>query len=78
LDNIGAKDSYIQNLQAELAHKDSLNMALVMNLKGALGDINDQDINIKVDKGVVYIDISDKLLLRAASWDVTGGQNRPG
>ena len=71
LDNIGAKDTYIQNLQAELAHKDSLNMALVMNLKGALADVNDQDINIKVDKGVVYIDISDKLLFNSGKWDVT-------
>jgi chemotaxis protein MotB len=71
LDNIGSKDTYIQNLQAELAHKDSLNMALVMNLKGAIGDMNDKDINIKVEKGVVYIDISDKLLFKSGKWDVT-------
>ena len=71
LDNIGSKDTYIQNLQAELAHKDSLNMALVMNLKGAIGDMNDKDINIKVDKGVVYIDISDKLLFKSGKWDIT-------
>src|SRR5579864_711570 len=71
LENIGAKDSYIQNLQAELAHKDSLNMALVMNLKGAIGNLDDKDINIKVDKGVVYIDISDKLLFKSGSYDVT-------
>jgi chemotaxis protein MotB len=70
LDNIGSKDAYIQNLQAALAHKDSLNMALVMNLKGAIGNMDDKDINIKVDKGVVYIDISDKLLFRSGSWDV--------
>jgi chemotaxis protein MotB len=71
LDNIGAKDTYIQNLQAELAHKDSVNMALVMNLKGAIGNMDDQDINIKVEKGVVYIDISDKLLFKSGSWNVT-------
>ncbi|HWB93769.1 MAG TPA: OmpA family protein [Puia sp.] len=71
LDNIGTKDAYIQNLQAELAHKDSLNMALVMNLKGAIGNMDDKDINIKVDKGVVYIDISDKLLFKSGSWTVT-------
>jgi chemotaxis protein MotB len=71
LDNIGAKDSYIQNLQTELAHKDSLNMALVMNLKGAIGNLDDKDINIKVDKGVIYIDISDKLLFKSGSYDVT-------
>src|SRR4029079_2036673 len=51
--------------------KDSLNMALVMNLKGAVGDMNDQDINIKVDKGVVYIDISDKMLFKTAKFDIT-------
>lgn len=71
LDNLGAKDAYIQSLQAAMAHKDSLNMALVNNLKGAVGDLNDKDINIKVDKGVVYIDISDKLLFASGKYDVT-------
>ena len=71
LDNIGAKDVYIQDLQAALARKDSLNMVLVMNLKGAIGNLNDEDINIKVDKGVVYINISDKLLFKSGSFDVT-------
>jgi chemotaxis protein MotB len=71
MENIGAKDAYIQTLQQQMAHKDSLNMALVMNLKGAVGAINDQDINIKVDKGVVYIDISDKLLFKTGKYEVT-------
>lgn len=71
LDNIGAKDAYIQNLQESLARKDSLNMVLVMNLKGAIGNLNDQDINIKVDKDVVYIDISDKLLFKSGKYEVT-------
>ena len=71
LDNIGSKDMYIQDLQASIARKDSLNMALVMNLKGAIGNLDDKDINIKVDKGVVYIDISDKLLFTSGKWDVT-------
>lgn len=71
MENIGAKDSYIQSLQQQMARKDSLNMALVMNLKGAIGNLADEDINIKVDKGVVYIDISDKLLFKTAKFDVT-------
>ena len=71
LENIGAKDAYIESLQSALAHKDSLNMALVNNLKGAIGDLNDKDINIKVDKGVVYVDISDKLLFNTGKYDVT-------
>ena len=71
LENIGAKDAYIVDLQTAMARKDSLNMALVMNLKGAIGNMNDQDINIKVDKGVVYIDISDKMLFRTGKYEVT-------
>ena len=71
LDNIGAKDIYIRDLQGSIAHKDSLNMALVMNLKGAIGNLDDKDINIKVDKGVVYVDISDKLLFKSGSYAVT-------
>ena len=71
LDNLGVKDAYIMDLQAAMARKDSLNMALVMNLKGAIGNMNDKDINIKVDKGVVYIDISDKMLFRTGKYEVT-------
>lgn len=71
LENIGAKDAYIQDLQMLMARKDSLNLALVMNLKGAIGNLNDEDINIKVDKGVVYIDISDKMLFRTGKYQVT-------
>jgi chemotaxis protein MotB len=71
LENLSAKDVYIQNLQQAMARKDSLNMVLVMNLKGAIGDLNDKDINIKVDRGVVYIDISDKLLFVSGQYDVT-------
>ena len=71
LDNIGAKDMYIMDLQKEMQRKDSLNMALVMNLKGAIGNMADEDINVKVDKGVVFIDISDKLLFKSGSYDIT-------
>lgn len=75
LENLGAKDNYIQTLQQQMAKKDSLNMALVMNLKGAVGSMDDQDINIKVDKGVVYIDISDKLLFKSGKYEVTDQAN---
>ena len=71
LENIGAKDAYIQDLQTAMARKDSLNLALVMNLKGAIGNLQDEDINIKVDKGVVYVDISDKLLFKSGKYEVT-------
>ena len=70
LDNIGAKDIYIKDLQGSIARKDSLNLSLVMNLKGAIGNLDDKDINIKVEKGVVFVDISDKLLFKSASYEV--------
>ena len=71
LENIGSKDVYIQELQRLLNKKDSLNLVLVTNLKGAIGNMNDKDINIKVEKGVVFIDISDKVLFKSSSFDVT-------
>jgi chemotaxis protein MotB len=72
LENIGAKDAYIRDLQSAMAHKDSMNMALVMNLKGATSG-NDSDVNIKIEKGVVFIDISDKMLFVSGSYMVSKG-----
>jgi chemotaxis protein MotB len=71
LENIGVKDAYIKNLQTAMNRKDSLNMALVINLKGAIGNLDDKDVNIKVDKGVVYVDISDKLLFNSGKYTVS-------
>ena len=71
LENISQKDTYIRSLQSAISKKDSINMALVMNLKRNLDDVNDKDINIKVEKGVVYIDISDKLLFNSGKFEVT-------
>ena len=71
LENLGSKDAYIRDLQSALSRKDSLNMVLVMNLKGALTDVNDKDVEIKVEKGVVFISISDKMLFKSGSSDVT-------
>jgi chemotaxis protein MotB len=71
LQSIGEKDNYIQGLQSAMARKDSLNMVLVMNLKGAIGDLGDKDINIKVDKSAIYIDISDKMLFNSGKYTVT-------
>lgn len=71
LDNIGVKDAYIKDLQTAMNRKDSMNMALVINLKSAIGNLADNDVNVKVDKGVVYVDISDKMLFKSGSYDIT-------
>jgi chemotaxis protein MotB len=71
LEKLAERDLYIKDLQGAMARKDSLNMALVMNLKGSLGAAAGDDIDIQVDKGVVYISISDKLLFTTGSYEVS-------
>ncbi len=71
LENINAKDSYIKDLQTAMSRKDSLNMALVLNLKGALQDVNDQDVQINVEGSAVLVSISDKMLFKSGSYDIT-------
>ena len=68
---ISERNAYINNLQSAIMRKDSLNMILVTNLKSSLADVNDKDINIKVEKGVIYVDISDKLLFNSGEYQVT-------
>jgi len=67
LDAMNEKDKYIKNLTTSMAKKDSLNLALVTNLKRSLADVNDQDVQIEVRKGVIFISISDKLLFKSGS-----------
>jgi chemotaxis protein MotB len=71
LENIGAKDAYIKDLQYQMARKDSLNMALVLNLKGALKDVNDQDVQVKVEGSAVLINLSDKMLFKTGKYYLT-------
>lgn len=71
LDNINSKDYYIKNLRNALTKKDSLNMALVLTLKGALKDVNDKDIEIKVEGSAVFVSISDKMLFKSGSYELT-------
>ena len=71
LENISAKDAYIKDLHLSIQKKDSLNLALVMNLKGALKDVNDTDVQVKVEGSAVFISISDKMLFKSGSYDIT-------
>jgi chemotaxis protein MotB len=67
LESISEKEITISNLQDAMNRKDSVTLALVTSLKGALGDMNDEDVQISVEKGVVYVNLSDKLMFRAGS-----------
>lgn len=67
LEALGEQNRYIRDLTSSIQRKDSLNLILVMNLKRALDNIGDEDVNIEVKKGVVYISLSDKLLFKSGS-----------
>jgi chemotaxis protein MotB len=71
LENISSKDAYIKDLQSAMARKDSLNMNLALNLKGVLKDVNDEDVNINVEGSAVFISISDKMLFKSGSYEIT-------
>lgn len=71
LESMREKDLTIMRLQDAVNRKDSVTLALVTSLKGVLGNMNDEDIIINVEKGVVFISISDKLLFESGSYKVT-------
>lgn len=70
LETIKEKDLKINRLQDALTKKDSVTLALVTSLKKEVG-ISDPDININVEKGVVFISIADKLMFKSGSYIVS-------
>lgn len=70
LETIKEKDLKISRMQDALTKKDSVTLALVTSLKRTVG-IDDPDININVEKGVVFISIADKLLFKSGSYLVS-------
>ncbi|MXN89760.1 OmpA family protein [Flavobacterium sp. Sd200] len=70
LESLREKDLKITRLQDALTRKDSVTLALVTSIKRAVG-VNDPDIDVSVEKGVVYISIADKLLFKSGSYNVT-------
>jgi chemotaxis protein MotB len=69
LQKIREKDLQIKALHEALSRKDSITLALVTSLKRAVG-IYDKDIEINVEKGVIFISISDKFLFRTGSYAI--------
>ncbi len=68
LSQMGKKDEYITYIQKAVTRKDSINLALGFKLKSVLKDgLHDEDIQIDVEKTVVYISIADKLLFKSGS-----------
>lgn len=70
LESLKEKDLKISRLQDALTRKDSVTLALVTSLKRSVG-VDDPDIEINVEKGVVMISIADKLLFKSGSYEVS-------
>lgn len=75
LNALDRQGKYIQDLNTTMRRKDSLNLVLVQKLKRSLSDVNDDDVNVEVKKGVVFISLSDKLLFRSGSTAITSDAN---
>ncbi len=70
LETIKEKDLKISRMQDALTKKDSVTLALVTSIKSSVG-ISDPDIEVNVEKGVVFISIADKLMFKSGSYIVS-------
>ena len=74
ISQLSEKDKFINGVRKAMTQKDSLNLAIKYHLTKNLTDgIQDKDIEVNVEKTVVFISISDKLLFKSASYNVTEG-----
>lgn len=74
LESLKEKDLKISRLQDALNKKDSVTLALVTSLKKEVG-LNDTDIEVNVEKGVVFISLSDKVLFKSGSYELSNRAN---
>lgn len=70
-DQITASDKYIQHLVDLKNKSDSLNQVLTANLTRSLTPDETKDVNVKVLKGVVFISLSDNMLYKSGSYQIS-------
>jgi chemotaxis protein MotB len=71
VDEINSSNKYIQQLIASKNKSDSLNMVLTNNLTRSLSREEMQDVDVQVLKGVVYISLSDNMLYKSGSYEIS-------
>ena len=72
ISQLSEKDKYINGVREAMTQKDSLNLAIKFHLTQNLTNgIQDEDIEVNVEKTVVFISISDKLLFKSGSYTIT-------
>jgi chemotaxis protein MotB len=67
LQSLSGQTTYINELNRSIQRKDSINLALVTNLKRSLDNINDEDVQVDVRGGKVHVSISDNMLFSSGS-----------
>jgi chemotaxis protein MotB len=75
VDEINSSNKYIQELIASKNKSDSLNMVLTNNLTRSLTREEMQDVDVQVLKGVVYISLSDNMLYKSGSYEISDRAN---
>lgn len=71
VDEINSSNKYIQHLVNTKNKSDSLNMVLTNNLTRSLSREELRDVDVQVLKGVVYISLSDNMLYRSGSYEIS-------
>lgn len=71
VDEINASNRYIQHLVNTKNKSDSLNMVLTNRLTRSLSREEMKDVDVQVLKGVVYISLSDAMLYRSGSYEIS-------
>jgi chemotaxis protein MotB len=71
VDEINSSNKYIQQLVNAKNKSDSLNMVLTNNLTRSLSASEMKDVDVQVLKGVVYISLSDNMLYKSGSYEMS-------
>lgn len=71
VDEINSSNKYIKELISAKNKSDSLNMVLTNNLTRSLSKAEAKDVDIKVLKGVVYVSLSDNMLYKSGSYEIS-------
>ena len=71
VDEINSSNKYIQQLVNAKNKSDSLNMVLTNNLTRSLSQQEMKDVDVQVLKGVVYVSLSDNMLYKSGSYEMS-------
>lgn len=76
IEQIDSSNKYIKQLIDSKNKSDSLNMVLTNNLTRSLSREELSDIDVQVQKGVVFISLSDNMLYRSGSYEISPAANQ--